>query len=387
MTPSLARPLVLALGLALGGCALFGGDEEPVEPPAELQDFDSQVAIDEAWDQDVGPGSEFLRLGLRPAASGGRVYAAGRGGRVVALDLATGRAQWALETDIPASAGPGMGEGLLVIGGSGGEVVAVDAASGAETWRTRVSGEVLASPTVDSGVVVVRSVDGRLRGLDARDGRELWVIEHKPPRLTLRGTGAPVVTQGLVFAGFDDGRIGAYSLRDGTALWENLVSSGRGRTELERLSDVDASPVLVGQDIYVVSFRGRLANLAAESGQVLWEAELSSHSGLGVDWTTVYVSTAESEVVAVNRSSGATLWRQDALRMRGLTAPTPFGQHVVVGDFEGYLHWLDAVSGEIVGRTRAGDAAIVSAPVNAGEYLVVQDEEDRVYAFRAEPRG
>jgi len=381
------RALVLVLGLAVGGCSIFGDDDEPVEPPAELEDFVETVDVDEVWDVSVGPGSELLRLALRPAVQGGRVYAAGRDGRIVSLDVATGRNEWRLDTDLPLSAGPGVGDGLVVVGSSGGDVVAVDSVTGSEVWRTKLAGEVLAAPAVSDGVVVLRTVDGRLRGLEATTGRELWLIEHKPPRLSLRGTGAPFVTQGLVFAGFDDGRVGAYTLREGAPLWENLVSTGRGRTEIERLADVDASPVVLGKDMYAVSFNGRLANLSAESGQVLWDMELSSHSGLGADWTTIYVSTAESEVVAVSRSTGSPLWRQNALRMRDLTAPTPFGQSVVVGDFEGYLHWLDGVTGEIGGRTRAGGSAIVSPPVSAGDLLIVQDEDDRVYAFRASPRG
>jgi outer membrane protein assembly factor BamB len=382
-----ARVLLLVLGVALGGCSWFGDDDEPIEPPAELTDFDEKLDVDEVWDVSTGPGSELLNLALRPAVEGGRIYAAGREGRVFALDLEKGRSQWRADTDLPLSAGPGVGGGLVVVGSSSGDVLALDSASGAEVWRRKVSGEVLAAPAISSGVVVVRSVDGRLRGLDAASGAELWVIEHKPPRLTLRGTGAPVISQGVVFAGFDDGRIGAYSLRDGVAAWENLVSTGRGRTELERLADVDAAPAIIGQDMYAVSFHGRLANLAAESGQILWDVEISSHSGLGVDWTTVYVSTSEGEVVAVNRSSGAELWRQAGLRMRQLTAPIPFGQSVVVADFEGYLHWLNSLTGEIEGRGRAGSSAIVAAPVSAGEFLVVQDEDDRVYAFRAQPKG
>ncbi len=376
---------MLVPALLLSGCSLFGDSDEPVEPPAELTDFDRAVDVDEVWDVSVGPGAELLRLGLRPAVQGGRVFAGGRGGRVVSLDLATGKTEWTADTELKLSAGPGVGDGLVVLGTSDSDVVAIDAASGAEVWRTRVSGEVLAPPAVSRGVVVVRSVDGRLRGLNAGDGAELWAIQQTPPRLSLRGNGAPVIAGELVVAGFDNGRIGAYTLREGVPVWENYVSTGRGRTELERLADVDATPVLVGNDLYVVSYHGRLASVAAESGQVLWDTEMSSHSGLGADWTTVYVTTAESEVVAVNRSSGAELWRQDALRMRELTAPVPFGQSVVVGDLEGYLHWLDALTGEIEGRGRAGSNAIVAAPVSAGEYLVVQDEDDRVYAFRAAP--
>lgn len=276
---------------------------------------------------------------------------------------------------------------LVVAGASNGLLTALELADGQQRWQVRLSGEVLAKAAITASQVLVRTVDGRLTALSALDGRELWMVEHRPPRLSLRGTAGPVVAGNVVVTGFDNGRIGAYALRDGETVWENLIAAGRGRTEIERMTDVDATPVIVGQDIYAVSYRGRLANLALESGQFLWTTEMSSNKDLGVDWTSVYVTLADSEMVAVNRSSGAELWRQDALRMRRLTAPTPFGQSVVVGDFDGWLHWLDVFTGTMQARFRTGWAAHVTAPVSGGELLIVQDEEDRVYALRVQPRG
>lgn len=377
----------ILLPLVLAGCSVFGSKDEPIEAPAELTDIQPVLTVRKAWDVRIGSGSEFLNLALRPAIEGGRVYAAGRDGRVHALDLETGRSQWTVRTDLAISAGPAVGHGLVLVGSTGGMLVALGMDDGTERWRAQLAGEVLAPPALSRSVVVVRTVDGRLRGLSAEDGRELWMVEQSPPRLTLRGTSAPTVSGDVVVTGFDTGRIGAYSLRDGEVQWENVIAIGRGRTEIERLADVDATPQILGQDVYAVSFGGRLANLAVESGQILWTAEMSSYNGLSLDWTSVYVATAEGEVVALNRNSGAQLWRQDALRMRRLTAPTPMGQSVVVGDFEGWLHWLDAFTGTLQARYRAGKAAIVTAPVSGGELLIVQGEDDRLYALRAEPRG
>ena len=378
---------IIALPALLGGCGVFGGKDEPIEAPAELTEIEPVLNVRKAWDTRVGSGSELLDLALRPAVEGGRVYAAGRNGRVHALDLETGRSQWTADTKLKASAGPAAGHGLVVIGSSSGRVVALNIVDGAPRWEVQLSGEILARPAVSPSVVVVRTVDGRMRGLAADTGRELWMVEHEPPRLSLRGTASPVIAGNVVVAGFDNGRIGAYSLRDGETLWENIIAIGRGRTEIERLSDVDSTPQVLGEDVYAVSYRGRLANLALETGQIAWAIDMSSYHGLSVDWTSVYVADADGVVVAVNRSSGAELWRQGALRMRRLTAPTPIGQSVVVGDFEGWLHWLDVYTGAIHARFRAGKTAFVTAPVSGGELLIVQDEDDRVYALRAEPRG
>jgi outer membrane protein assembly factor BamB len=370
----------------LAGCGLFGKKDEPIEPPAELTSIESVLTIRKAWDAKVGSGSENLNLALRPAVEGGRVYAAGRNGRIHALDLESGRAAWTADTKLPLSAGPAVGYGIVVVGSSSGVVAARDAADGALRWQVQLSGEVLAAPALSATVVVVRTLDGRLRGLSAEDGRELWMVEQRPPRLSLRGTAAPAIAGNAVVTGFDNGRLGAYALRDGETLWENIIAVGRGRTEIERLADVDATPQVLGQDLYAVSYQGRLASLAVETGQIMWTAEMSSYNGLSVDWTSVYVSEADGVVVAVNRASGAEIWRQGVLRMRRLTAPTPIGQSVVVGDFEGWLHWIDALTGTLQGRYRAGKAAFVTAPVSGGELLIAQDEDDRVYALRATPR-
>jgi outer membrane protein assembly factor BamB len=378
---------LLVLAALLGGCGVFGKKDEPIEAPAELTDIQPVLTVRKAWEARIGSGSELLNLALRPAIEGGRVYAASRNGRVTALDSETGRRLWMTDTKLDLSAGPAVGQGLVVVGSSGGQLLALDLADGSRRWQVQLSGEVLSKPAISSTVIAVRTVDGRLSARSTSTGRELWMVEHQPPRLSLRGTASPTISGNVVVAGFDNGRIGAYSLRDGEARWENILAIGRGRTEIERLSDVDSTPQVLGQDVYAVSYRGRLANLAIETGQILWTAEMSSYNGLSLDWTTVYVSEADGVVVAVNRSSGGELWRQGALRMRRLTAPTPIDQSVVVGDFEGWLHWLDVFTGTIQARYRVGRSAIVTAPVSAGELLIVQDENDRVYALRAEPRG
>lgn len=377
----------VAVSLLLGGCGIFGGKDEPIEPPAELTEFDAVLTVRKAWDVRIGRGSEQLNLAMRPAVEGGRVYAVGRDGVLHALDLETGAVVWKVDTELRVSAGPAVGHGLAVVGTSTGILAAFDLADGSERWRTNLSGEILAPPAIAPTTVVVRTVDGKLRALRADTGIESWMIEQRPPRLSLRGTAGPAIVGDVVVAGFDDGRIGAYALRDGERIWENTLSFGRGRTEIERLADVDATPQVVGQDVYVVSYRGRLVSIAAATGELLWAQEISSYSGLNVDWTTVYVTDEESVVVALNRSSGAQLWRQDALRMRTLTAPAAIGNSVVLGDFEGWLHWLDAVTGTLQARYRAGKAAFITRPVASGDLLLVQDEADRLYALRAEPRG
>jgi outer membrane protein assembly factor BamB len=379
-----ALPLLL-LSLTVAGCALFGDDDEPVEPPAELTEFEPRIKVKRVWDIDFGSGSEELLLGLSPATDGARVYAGGHRGRVIAVDAPSGDAVWAVKTGLPLSAGPGVGLGLLVFGTSDGEIIALSVDDGDMLWRAPLSGEVLAKPAIAEGRVVVRTVDGRLHALDPGDGRRLWNVEQQVPRLTLRGNSPPRIRDEIVVAGFDNGRIAAYELDDGDVRWENVISPASGRTEIERLADIDASIQIIDQDIYATSYHGRTASLALESGRILWSQEVASYEDLSADWTNIFVTTDFSHVVSMSRASGAIVWEQDVLHMRALTGPMPYSDTVVVGDFEGYVHWLDVNSGELVARERADSSAIVGQPLVVGDIVVVQSDKGRLVAYRIDP--
>ncbi len=370
--------LWLIVGLvALGACS----KEKDIEPPAELVDFKTTLKVDRVWSAGVSGGEAVMRLGLGVSADDGRVFAAGHDGDVIAIDLASGRNLWRAKTKVSLSGGPGAGGGLVVVGSNDGDVIALGADNGAERWRVRVGGEVLAAPAVSSKSVIVRTVDGRLRGLSLEDGKELWVGEQAVPRLSLRGTSAPVVVGDAAICGFDNGKVAAFGTADGEVLWEAAVAPPRGRTELERLNDIDSTVRISGDDIFVVGFQGRAARLALDSGQLWWSRELSSYRGLAVDDDSVYISTADGEVVALQRRTGVELWRQKALRLRGLAAPAVLGDVVAVADFEGYVHWLDKTTGEMRARTRVGDR-VSNPPLSVDGKLIFVDDDGHVTAFR-----
>ncbi len=375
------RVLLMALALLVGGCGLFGDKDDPSEPPAELISFRNQLPVRKLWSAKVGGGGEDLRLALSPATDGARIYAASHAGRVGAFDAESGRRLWSVDTDLPLSAGPAFGNGILALGTSDGDLVALDAADGSERWRQPVGSEVLASPAVGSGVVALRTVDGRLRGIAAADGVELWSVEQSVPRLILRGNARPVIAGLTVVAGFDNGRLGAYDVTTGEAAWEFTLAAPAGRTELDRLVDVSAGVKVVGDDVYAVGYQGRLLGVALESGQALWQREMSSFSGLDADWNNVYVTDDAGEVVAVARNSGRPVWRQDGLRRRDVTAPTPYQNAVVVGDFEGYLHWLAAEDGSMLARTRVDSSRVTGPPLVVGEVLYAQSDGGSLVAF------
>ncbi|HSS65607.1 MAG TPA: outer membrane protein assembly factor BamB, partial [Gammaproteobacteria bacterium] len=258
---------------------------------------------------------------------------------------------------------PGGGEGLVLVGSSDGEVVALSAETGEERWRTRVTSEVLAPPVGANGVVVTRTADGKLFGLSVSDGSQLWVYDRSVPVLTLRGTSMPVLVSGAAVSGFDSGQLAAVSLENGQTLWESRIATPRGRSELERLVDIDADPLVADGVVYAVTFQGRIAALDLFSGNLIWQRDMSSYAGLGLHNEIIYVTDADSFVWALDRRNSASLWRQDKLKGRQLTAPLGFERYVVVGDFEGYVHWLSREDGRMLARVRVDRSGILAAPV------------------------
>jgi outer membrane protein assembly factor BamB len=322
-----------------------------------------------------------LRLGLRPASDGARVYAGSVDGHVKAWDAVTGKLVWQIKTNLPLAAGPGYGDGVLALGSSDGDLILLDAASGEEKWRDAVGSEVLASPAIGSGIVVLRSVDGRLRGFSVRDGSTIWTVDQDLPSLTVRGNTVPSLAGNVVVAGFNNGRVGAFEVSNGDAAWEVAVANPSGRTELDRLVDVGLNVQVVATEAYVVGYHGRVVGIDISTGVVLWQQDMSSFAGLSADFATVYVTNDFDSVIALDRRAGAQVWRQDALRLRDVTAPVRFGNTVAVGDFEGYVHFLDTGDGHFVAREKAGKGRIVGGPLVVGENVVVQNEDGTVAAY------
>jgi outer membrane protein assembly factor BamB len=370
--------LLVAALINVLGCS----NEKEVDPPAELTDIVQTRKIDRSWTASLGGDAERLRLALRPEINEGVLYAASHDGEVVAMAADTGRRAWVAKTRLPLSAGPGVGAGLVVLGSSDGDVIALDVATGQQRWRKQIASEVLARPLIVNDMVIVRTVDGHVEGLAAADGVTRWSIEEQVPRLTLRGTAPPVLAGDRVIAGFDNGRVVAIEPRSGEVMWDVIVNAPRGRTELERLADIDSPARVAGDDVFVVGFQGRVAMLALDSGQIWWARDASSYRGFAMDEQNLYLTNSDSVVIAMRRSDGAVQWEQSALRRRSLTAPAIDGDALVVGDFEGYLHWLDKASGEIVARQKTDGERITNAAVIYDGGVVVQTDSGKVLALK-----
>ncbi len=377
--------LMAAMIFGLAGCGtmdnIFKG-EDNLDPPAELEKLKNVIEVRELWSADVGKGRDEQQVKLVPVSDRGVVFAADRRGEVSAYDAESGDRLWEVDTETLISGGPGAGEGLVLLGTSDAKLVALDQASGEERWRAPVSSEVLSVPVAAGGVVVVRSIDGGVFGLQADNGERIWAYAHRVPALTLHGTGSPTIHDQLVICGFASGKLVALNLADGNVAWEATLAAPSGRSELERMVDIDGDPLVIDGVAFVTTYQADLTAVDINTGVVLWRRELSSHAGLGGDWRELYVTDVDDHVWSVNPRNGSALWRQEKFHARKLTSPAVIGEFVVVGDFEGYLHWLARDDGRVLARVRVDSDGIGAAPLVVGDTAYVYGNGGELVALR-----
>lgn len=389
-TSAILRIALLAAVVALSGCTTVKGwfgnknDAKAARKPAELVEFTPSATVKKLWSAKAGDGDEKLGLTQGPVVSEGRVYAAAIEGGVRALDLQTGAVVWHHKSDLEISGGPGAGEGLVVFGTLDGDVVALDSATGTERWKTKVISEVIAAPAIAQGVVVVRSNDGRVTAFDITDGKRRWFWNRDLPRLTVRGNDAPSFGPGVVFVGNDDGTVATLALSDGRPLWDQAVGQPDGRSELDRMADVDGSPVLDGSTLFASSYKKQTIAIEAPSGRPLWAQDHGGAGRVGLASDRVVVADPAGVVWALDKTSGSAMWQQAGLARRNLSGAAVQGEFAVVGDYDGYLHWLRLDNGDFGARVRAGRDPINAAPVVSDGILLVQTASGDLSAWRVQ---
>ncbi len=386
------RLLLMLMAVSLAGCGTVADptewfDDAPADAPSELVDLPDTIRPQIIWSRDIGAGTDEQLLNLRPTVADGSVYVADAEGRIQALDAANGRTRWEVDLDLPVSGGPGVGDGLVLVGTSNAEVVAMSVTNGEERWRVRLTSEVLSVPAVENGVVVIHTVDGKLFGLEATNGNERWRYEREVPVLTLRGTGSPVLSGGAAYVGMSGGKLVAVRVDNGNLIWDASVTVPSGRSELQRLADIDGDPIVFGGAVFVATYQGEVAAVEQRSGRLAWRHKMSSYSQMGTDRRGLYVSDSEGLVWGIDVRSGAAAWSQDSLKYRKLSDVAVLGNFVVVGDFDGYLHWMDRTNGELIARTRVGSDPITKGMQVVDEVLYVQGDGGDLAAIRLPAEG
>ncbi len=369
---------LLALAILAAGCSSNGKKELP---PAELTDFKEEVVLHKEWSRSIGNGQGDIYNMVTPAIDGAHIYAADVTGVVMSLDRMTGDVIWKKDIELPVSGAVGSGYGMIILGTLKGEVIALDATNGEIKWRAHATSEILSAPATNGDVVVVQTQDDRVIGYDADTGNQRWIYESTPALLTLRGTGAPLVTNHLAVAGLSTGKVVALDTRNGVPVWEQRVATPQGRSELDRVVDIDGGLLLSGGKLYVASYQGRVASLDLESGRVLWQRDASSYAGVAQGFGSVYVSLANGTVQGIDERSTTALWSNDQLARRQLGSPEVFSSYVAVGDMEGYLHLLSQVDGRFVGREKIDGDGLRARPLVDGNMIYVYGNSGKLEAL------
>ncbi len=359
-----------------------GCSDDDVLPPSPLPDFEPELLVEELWTEQVGDGLDDNFLTLIPAVTERFVYAVSHDGELIKLDRTNGDELWEVDLEEPITGGVGAGYGVVVIGSANGEAIALNEADGKEIWRVSVGAQILASPAVAANRVIVQAMDGRLLGLNRETGKVEWVHDSVVRVLTLRGSSHPVILGNITLAGFANGKLVALDTETGYVGWEKAVSQPSGRSELERLNDLDGRFWVTRDVVYAATYQGKIASIDIPSGQVLWTKPMSSYAGVAEFLGHTYVVDDQSNLIALDSVNGAQEWQQAALRGRRLSGPAAYDRFVVVGDFEGYLHWLSYKDGKFLARVKVDGDGVWAAPVVKGDVVYVQGNSGELAAYK-----
>lgn len=368
----------------LSGCSLFG--KKTGNEPVELVDFEETVKLKTVWRKDVGAGQGEGLTHLTPSIDGETIYTLDHKGRITALNRLTGKKLWQLKTKEDISGGISVDSGILYLGSSSGELIARSNEDGSELWRKQLSSEILSIPRSNGNVVAVQTMNGRLYALDSRTGDQLWFYESPPPVLILRGTPSPVVTDNAIYAGFSNGRLMAFNPQNGLILWEQRIAMPQGRSELERMVDIHASPVLHEGILYVAAYQGRVSAVARGTGSSVWAQDVSTSENFSVANGRLFLSQSDGQINSYNSATGELVWTNDQMLRRGLGAPQVFGNYVAAVDFKGYLHVMKQADGEFVARTRVDRKGARADMLTDGEILYVYGNKGKLTAFTAKEK-
>lgn len=378
--------------MLLSGCSLFDREEDAVKM-APLPVVENQFTPEKVWHVSVGDGIGDFYSNLHPAWHNGTVFAADRHGIVIAVDDKMGAEKWKINlakkphlfSDNPSallSGGVTAADDNIYIGSERAQVYALSSKDGSVIWQTRVAGEALSQPVVSDGLVLIHTSNGMLQGLDQTTGAVKWSVNFDTPMLSLRGESAPVTAHGAAIIGGDNGQVSAVMLNQGELVWQQRISKARGVTEINRLSDVDMTPVVVNDVVYAMAYQGDLAALDLRTGEIIWKRELGSVNDLIVDGEHLYLVDQDDRVMALRADNGTEIWQQNALLHRNLTAPALYKGYIVVGDSEGYLHWLKPEDGRFIVQQKVDSSGLLTHPVVTPENLLIQAKNGKVYAYK-----
>jgi outer membrane protein assembly factor BamB len=380
-------PSIFAIRTLLGASLILllvaCGSPDNSEPPAPLTDIKHGLKFDQIWTMKTGAGISAGSYNRQPLLVDGEIFTVDIEGLVKNFDAKSGKLKWDFETGIESITGLIGNDKIIVASSRNGELNIYDRTNHDLNlrWSARLKGEIRSAPVINSDSLFIRTVDGRLSSISKVDGSIQWTVSHLVPALSLTGNSAPILHNELVIAGFDDGKLAAFDQANGQVVWEVAVSQPTGRSEIERLVDVDGQFILGNGVIYVSSYQGRLAAIQAIDGEELWSRKFSSFNAMTIDENAIYLSSDTSHLWSIDRRTGSALWKQDVLHARKISAPLLFEDKIIVGDLDGYIHWFNQSDGALIGRLRPSYKRHYSTPFLWDNKILAMDSNGILSSF------
>lgn len=362
----------------LTACELFDKDNTPT--PAPLKPITQEVSPRLVWSTKTGNGTDGQYLKISPALDGDTLYTTGLNGVVSAINKRNGARLWQVNTKKDINTGPGAGNGIVVVGSRHGDVIALDKNTGKERWITNVNAEILASPAVSSDTVIIKTLDGNVKALSTENGALRWSFQQTEPVLILHGASTPVIQDRNIFVGYSNGNLSRISLSDGQLVWVQAIAAANGAFAIERMIDIDANPVIYHHQVYAATYQGNIASIDWTTGRILWTHDISSYTGMTATDNAIFISDAKSHIWSFESNSGLVNWRQNDLEARVVSAPANMADYIVVGDAEGYLHWLSQRDGHVAARVSVG-SPVYAAPLIDQNMAYVQTGNGSLLAY------
>lgn len=373
--------IILISLFSITACELLDSKDN-VEPPTPLKAVKPKVAVQQRWQVSTGNGSGGEYFKLNPAYGDGKLFLANQNGYLTAVNANTGQVAWKTNTDSELSSGVAVSDDKAFVGSNDGKLLALQKDTGKILWRKQMVSQILATPVVSDKLVIVKTVDGAVNGVNMADGKLIWRYRQHQPLFILRSTGGPAVKHGLVVLGFPNGSVAALDAKNGHPVWKQMLAEPKiGGSIVQQLVDVDATPVIVGDTVYLASYQGKMAALDLFTGKPLWQENVSSYAGLAVNEQNVNVVASNSDIVSFKRNTGKKIWQQNDLQARVITTPAEQGKYLIVADGYGYLHWISELDGSVAARAKLSSHAIVSTPIIVNNMVYAVDNKGVLAAY------
>ncbi len=381
MKKNLFAAVLATTCLFVSGCNSYGTDNAPT--PTALTQIDTKLNVQQLWSASSGAGVGKQYLKLPAAYENNRIFAADYKGVISAFNAETGKSAWRTVTKLPITAGPAAYAGLVIVGTSDAKVAAFNQDTGVKVWEADAPSEILATPATFKDTLIIKTIDGQITALDVATGELQWHYQEDLPSLILRGSSSVTFNNDALIAGFSNGKISAIDIDSGSLLWQTPIASPEGSNIIDNMVDIDATPIVKDGVVYAASYQGNVASLDMNNGQTNWQRAISTFSGIAANNDRVFVSEADGSILAFNQKAGAADWKQDALLYRNISGPAIYNDNtLVVGDKEGYLHFLSTDDGSLVARIKASRKSVLATPLVVNNTLYVTTTNGYVIAYR-----